>query len=144
MPWVSTVTVIGLVVLAVLIWLFVRTRSQDRLADIMAKRRASSRLVSRADYIEGIEHIPVAVSLTADTFYYENPDLQASFELKHIDEIEYDEELATGKALEHGSQALRLRSHGRTFEFVLDPAQTKTWQSMLPPQRAGQNAARAS
>lgn len=144
MPWIGTITVVGLVVLAVLIWLFVRTRSKDMLADIMAKRKPTSKVVSRADYIEGIEHIPVALALTGDTFYYENPDLQASFELKHIDEIEYDEELATGKSLEHGCQALRLRSHGRTFEFVLDPAETKAWQSVLPPHRTGQNAARAS
>lgn len=144
MPWVDTATVVGLVVLAVLIWLFVRTRSQDMLAAMMAKRKATSKVVSRADYMEGMERIPVALSLTDDAFYYENPDLQASFELKHIDEIEYDNELATGKSLEHGRRALRLRSHGTAFEFILDPAQDKIWQSMLPARRTGQSAARAS
>jgi hypothetical protein len=144
MPWVGTVTVVGLVVLAVLIWLFVRTRSQDMLTELMAKRKPSSKLVSRADYVEGMAHIPVALSLTNDSFYYENPDLQASFELKHIDEIEYDNELATGKSLEQGCRSLRLRSHGTAFEFILDPAQSKVWESMLPPRRAGQGAARAS
>ncbi len=144
MDSVGIITVVGLVVLAVLIWLFLRTRSRDLIADMMAKRKATSKLVSRADYVEGMEHIQVALSLTDDSFYYENPDLQASFELKHVDEIEYDSELATGKSLEHGTRALRLRSHGTAFEFVLDPAQSKLWEAMLPPRRAGENAARAS
>ncbi len=144
MPFVGTITVVGLVVLAVLIWLFIRTRSQDMIAELMAKRKPTSKLVSRADYVESMERIPVALSLTNDSFYYENADLQASFELKHIDEIEYDSELATGKSLEHGCGSLRLRSHGTVFEFVLEPAQCKLWEAMLPPRRAGQSAARAS
>ncbi len=138
----ATITVVGLVVLAVLVWVFLRTRSQDMLSEIMAKRKPQSRIVSRADYIEGLERIPVALALTGDTFYYENPDLQASLELKHIDEVEYDNELATGRPVEGGKRALRLRSHGTTFEFVVSPTDSAPWESMLPPRRAGE--ARAS
>ena len=43
------------------------------------------------------EQIPVALSLSADTLYYENPDMEASFELSRLDEIEYADELATGR-----------------------------------------------
>jgi hypothetical protein len=139
----STVTVVGVVVLAVLIWMLVRARSKDRIAELMARRAGSSKVVSRADYVEGMQRMPVALSLTADSLYYENPDLQASFELKNIEEIEYDDELATGRQLESGTRALRLRSHGATFEFILDPIDSQKWAATLPARRVGQNAATA-
>ena len=139
----TTVTVVGVVVLAVLAWLFVRARSKDMIAELMAKRAGSSRIVSRADYVEGLERMPVALSLTDDSLYYENPDLQASFELKHIEEIEYDDELATGRQIEHGCRALRLRSHGATFEFILDPIDCQKWAGLLPARRVGATTARA-
>ncbi|MGZ7040605.1 MAG: hypothetical protein ACXVH7_02320, partial [Thermoanaerobaculia bacterium] len=123
----STVTVVGVVVLAVLVWLLVRTRSKDHIAELMARRVAASKIVSRADYVEGMARMPVALSLADDALHYENADLQASFELKNIEEIEYDDELATGKSIEHGFRALRLRSHGATFEFILDPIDCQKW-----------------
>jgi len=129
MPSVGLITVVGLVVLAALIVLFVRTRSSDLLEEIMNKRRNTSKLVSRADYVEGLERMPVALALTDDTFYYENPDFQALFELRTIDEIEYDDELATGRQVEQGCRALRLRSHGTTFEFVLAPDVCAKWMA---------------
>jgi hypothetical protein len=140
MEWVGTVTVVGLVVLAGLIWMFIRTRNKDLLEEIMNKRRPSSKIVSRAEYVNGLDRLPVAMSLTEDTFYYENPDLQALFELRMLDEIEYDDELATGKQLEHGCKALRLRSHGTTFEFILTPADAAKWAELLPPHRANEPA----
>jgi hypothetical protein len=138
----GTITLIGVVVLAVLLWLFFRTRSHDRLTEIMEKRRATSRLVATAHYVEGLERIPVVLALTADTFYYENPDLQASFELARLDEIEYDNELAIGRSLEQGLRALRLRSHGATFEFILPAAEAAKWEAALPGKRVGQGAAK--
>ncbi len=130
-------TVIGVVVLAVLIWFFLRTRSKDLLEEMMQKRRGSCRLVSRADYVEAMQKLPVALSLSADTLYYENADLQASFELSRIDEIEYDDELATGRSIAPGSRAMRLRSHGTTFEFVMPAAEIAKWQAALPPRQGG-------
>ena len=135
----GTVTVIGIVVLAILIWFFVRTRSKDLITELMEKRRSNSRIVSRADYVEGMNSMPVALSVTAESLYYENPDLQATFELARIDEIEYDDELATGRSLPPGTRALRLRSHGAAFEFVMPAAEIAKWQSVLP-QRGGQAA----
>jgi hypothetical protein len=135
-------TVIGVVVLAVLVWLFLRARSQDQLTEIVQKRRAGSKLVSMAEYVEGLEKIPVVMALSDDTFFYENADLQASFELARLDEIEYDNELATGRAVGEGNRTLRLRSHGATFEYILPAAEAAKWESALPVRRVGQSAAR--
>lgn len=135
----GTVTVVLVFILAILIWFFVRTRSKDLITELMEKRRANSRIVSRADYVEGMNSMPVALSVTAESLYYENPDLQATFELARIDEIEYDDELATGRSVPPGTRALRLRSHGAAFEFVMPAAEIAKWQSVLP-QRGGQAA----
>lgn len=130
-------TVVGVVVLAVLVVVFLKLRQRDMLGAIMEKRRPASKLVSRADYIEGAETIPVALALTGDTFYYENPDMEASFELNRIDEIEYSDELMTGKNHDEGCRVLRLRSHGTAFEFLLDRNECQKWQSVLPPRTLG-------
>jgi hypothetical protein len=133
MPWLGTVTVVGLVVLVALVVLYLRLRMKDMIDEHVKKRSATSRVCSRADYVEGIERIPVALALTNDTLYYENSDLQASLELQNIDEVEYDDETATGKSVD--GKALRLRSHGHTIEFVLDANDAKLWQTALPPHR---------
>lgn len=138
----GVVTLVGVVLLAALLWFFLRTRSRDLVTGIMEKRRAGSKIVSAADYVEGMERIPVALALTADTFYYENPDLQASFELKRVDEVEYDTELAVGRSVDEGDRALRMRSHGATFEFILPAAEAKKWEAALPARRIGQTTAR--
>ena len=138
MPGLATLTLVGLVVLAVLVVVFLKVRQRDLIGDIMQKRQRSSKVVSRADYVEGMEKIPVAISLTDDTFYYENPDLEASFDLARIDEVEYDDELATGKILGDHCSVLRIRSHGATFEFVLDGKDCAKWQAVLTPRQLGQ------
>jgi hypothetical protein len=137
----TTLTIAGLVVLAVLIWFFIRTRSRDLIEEKMAKRRTSARLVSRADFIEGRDRIPVSLALTNESICYENPDLDASLDLQQIDEVEYDDETSTGQVLD--GKALRLRAHGHTFEFVLDPDSTGKWKAILPPRRIGQGTAQA-
>jgi hypothetical protein len=140
----TTITVAGLVIAAALVWFFLRTRSADMIGEMMEKRRASARIVSRADYVEGMEKIPVAIALTDDSFYYENPDLQASFDLNRIDEVEYTDELSTGKEVAHGCSALRLRSHGTVFEFVMPVADCNRWKAILTPRQLGQATAQAS
>ena len=137
----TAVTIVGLVVLIALIWLYVRMRSKDQIEEMMAKRRASARVVSRANFVEGLERIPVALALTNDAILYENPDLDASLDLRQIEEIEYDNETSTGQVID--GNALRLRSHGHTFEFVLDPDSTGKWKAMLPARRMGQGTAQA-
>jgi hypothetical protein len=132
----ATVSMIGVVVLAALVVVFLKVRQRDLVAAFMEKRRSSSRLVSRAEYVEGADKIPVALSLTADTVYYENPDLEASFDLDRLDEIEYAEDLATGRDVPHNSRVLRMRSHGATFEFLLEKADAEKWAATLPQRRA--------
>ena len=133
MPELPTITVFGVLVLAAMTFIFLKVRQKDLLTAMMQKRQASSKLVTRAEYAEGAERIPVALSVTGDTIYYENPDLDASFELARIDEVEYADDLATGANLANGHHVLRLRSHGTAFEFVLEPGDEKKWMAVLPP-----------
>ncbi len=137
MPGLATMTVVGVFVLAVLLFVFLKVRQKDLLGAVMEKRRSSAKLVSRADYIEGAETIPVALALTDDTFYYENPDMEASFDLNRIDEIEYSDELMTGKNHGDDCRVLRLRSHGTAFEFLIEKAESRKWESALPARTLG-------
>lgn len=131
------VSIVGLIAVVGLVLVYLKLRQKDMLGAIMDKHRAQSRLVSRAEYVEGVEKIPVALALTNDTFYYENEDLQASFDLARIDEIEYDDEVATGKSLPDGCRVLRLRSHGAAFEFVLEKEDWAKWAAALPARSYG-------
>jgi hypothetical protein len=141
-PSLEILTVLGVVVLAGLVWFFIRTLSHDRLDAIIKKRGATAKLVTPADYVEGGTHIPVALALDEKCLYYENVDLQASLDLDRIEEVEYDDELATGGEV-HG-RVLRLRSHGHTFEFVLDNPTAARWSAVLPPHLLGGTSARAA
>jgi hypothetical protein len=139
MPWLGTVTVVGLVLLVALVVLFLRIRMKDLVEEYVKRRSADSRVCSRADFVEGMERIPVALALTHDTIYYESPDLQASLELQRIEEVEYDDETATGQSVD--GKTLRLRSHGHTFEFVLDTDTARLWQTALPQHRMDEGPA---
>ena len=143
MPGLTTITIVGLIVAAALVLYFLKVRQKDLISALMEKRRSGSRLVTRADYVEGVEQIPVALSLTADTLYYENQDLEASFELDRLDEIEYSDELATGRAVHRGCRVLRLRSHGAAFEFVMEGGDAAKWAAALPARSYGRTAAQA-
>ena len=57
MPGLATMTIIGIAVLAALTFIFLRVRRTDMIGALMEKRRAGSKLVSRADYVEGVETI---------------------------------------------------------------------------------------
>ena len=143
MPGLATLSVVGVIVLAVLVVIFLKVRQKDILSAMMEKRRSTSKLVTRAEYVEGAEAIPVVVALTDDSFYYENPDLEASFELNRIDEIEYADDLATGRHHAASAEVLRLRSHGTTFEFLLDKPDVAKWRAALPARRLGSAVAQA-
>ncbi len=132
-PSLEVVTVVGVVVLVVLIWFFIRLRGKDRVEEVLAKHRGTARVCSRACLLEGMEQIPVALVLTADVIYYENTDLQASIELPLIEEVEYDDETATGHTV--AGKVLRLRAHNHVFEFTLDLATAKQWEAALPARR---------
>jgi hypothetical protein len=120
-----------LAVIALTMW-YTRLRAQDRMAAILATR-GDAMIASAAQLIDGANHIPVALSLDVLTISYTNADLDASIDVQQIDEVEYGSDLVTG-GIAHGA-VLRLRSHGRAFEFVLDSAAAARWSHRLPPHR---------
>lgn len=131
-------TLVGSALLAALIVVYLKLRSRDEIASLMSKRRPTAHVVARADYLEGRERIPVALSIASDTLYYENPDLEASFELDRLDEIEYSDESAAGKQFDDAI-VLRLRSHGATFEFLLNKHDGAKFKATLPPRSRFEN-----
>ena len=139
---VAFASIAGIIVLAVLVYVFLRMRRQDQISGMMEKRRAGSRLVSTAEFVSGRERLPVALALTDSALFYENPDLEASLELDRIEEVEYDDELTTGHSVPAGTRALRLRSHGTSVEFVLSAADATRWEQALPGRRGDRPAAR--
>jgi hypothetical protein len=119
---------------AVLVWILWKHLASDRLQLFNDRRRASSQLVSRGEFVDGNRHLPVALALTDGAFYYENSDMQASLERQWIEEVEYENELSTGQAV-GGGTVMRLRSVSQTFEFVLPHDAVRQWQTFLPPHR---------
>jgi len=127
------------IAVAFLGWNLVRRFGADRIEALMEKRRATSRIVSRAELVDGNRHLGVALAVTQSTLFYENAGLQASIDLQWVREIEYDSELATGTVPPAG-KVLRLRSSSQTFEFVLPSDVMPRWHLMLPPRRGGKEA----
>src|SRR5437868_5176357 len=80
----------------------------DRFDTLAANLQGSSRVVSRCQFIDGDRRRDVLLALTDSTFIYQSSDGQSSFERQWIREVEYENELATGKSV--GSDTvLRLR-----------------------------------
>ncbi|HEV7571648.1 MAG TPA: hypothetical protein VGQ21_09120 [Thermoanaerobaculia bacterium] len=138
MTQLEIMTVVGVVVLAILIWIYFRLRSKDHVEQVLAKHKAAGRVCSRACLLEGMEQIPVALALTPDSINYENRDLQASIDLSVIEEVEYDDETATGHTI--AGKVLRLRAHNHVFEFTLDLPSAKQWETALPARRVDRGA----
>lgn len=128
----TLLTVLGLILLAVLVVFLLRSLRKDHIDAFLLKRQPTSKIATRAEFVEGTQRIPVALSLAPTAIYYECPDLEASFDLDRLDEIEYDDELATGKTIDSKLKVLRLRSHGQAVEFLLEHDEAKKWQSALP------------
>lgn len=122
--------VVSIVVIAAIIWLVNRQRASSRIDQFIQKRKGSSILSHRAVFMEGREKLPVALSLTKETVYYENADFEARLDLSQIEEVEYDTETTTGLSQE-GNRIVRFRSHGHTFEFVVPDAEIKKWEEHL-------------
>ena len=118
---------------AALLWWSTRLRSGERAA-VATVRTLSAALVSPAMLIDGAHDIPVALSLNGGRVRYESADRDASFDVHDIDEVEYASDLMTGSIA--GGAMLRLRSHGRAFEFALDMAAAERWSRRLPPHRS--------
>jgi hypothetical protein len=121
--------------LAVLVWILAKRLASDRLQLFSERRRGSSRLVSRGEFVDGSRHLPVALALTDVEFYYENSDMQAFLERQWIHEVEYENELSTGQSVGDGT-VLRLRCFSQTLEFVLPRDVVRQWQTFLPAHRS--------
>ena len=111
---------VAIAVIAFLGWTLWKRTSSDSLQLFTDRRRDSSRVVGRGEFVDGSRHMPVALALTDAAFYYENSDMQASLERQWIHEVEYDDELSTGQSIGKGT-VLRLRCFSQKFEFVLPP-----------------------
>ena len=122
----------AIAVAALLRW-SARPRTGERAAAGTARSLSGSTLVSPATLIDGAHDIPVALSLNAGRVRYESAGLDASIDVREIDEVEYVSDLMTGDVA--GGAMLRFRTHGRAFEFALDIAVAERWSRRLPPHR---------
>ena len=77
LPWISVVVVL---VAAYLTWNLSRRLRSDRITALSERRRAASRFVSRGELVDGNRHLAVALALTESTFFYENPEMEASID----------------------------------------------------------------
>ena len=128
-------SIAAFVAVTVLGWNLYTRLGRDRIAQFNDKRRATSRMVSPGEFVDGDRHLPVALAVTQSMFFYENADMQASLDLQWVREIEYDTQLATGATV-NGGKVLRLRCFSQMFEFVLPNDVVARWHMMLPPRRA--------
>jgi hypothetical protein len=71
----------AVVIVAFLAWNLYQRFAVDRLDAFSQKRRSTSRMVSRAELVDGNRHLAVVLSLTGTTLIYENSDMQASLDL---------------------------------------------------------------
>lgn len=131
MSTLGVMTLVGLIAVVALVLVYLKLRNRDVIEEILHKRSVNSRFVARADLVEGAERMPVALAIDDRALYYENEDIQASLDLPNIDEVEYDDELATGRTLTD-EKVMRVRAHGQSFEFVLDSKEAPRWQQALP------------
>lgn len=131
------ITIIGVAALGVLVWFLYRKFSQDKIEELIAKRKGSARVALPAQFVEANQKIPVALALTDQSIYYENADLEARLDLANIEEVEYATDLFTGQEVP-GGRVLRLRAHGHAYEFIVDKVNGERIESILPPHTADQ------
>ena len=131
---ITTLILAALAAGALLVWMMRKRATAAALTGYSDRRRDSSKLVGRGEFIDGNRRLQVALALTDATLYYENRDMQGSLERKWIHEIEYDNELTTGQSI-GGSTVLRLRCFSQKFEFLLAPLAASEWMHALPPHR---------
>ena len=130
MSWLAILNFVAIAAVVTLVWLFLRNRAKGQLEAIAARRRPDSRIVETANFFDGRDHFPVVLSLTDKSIFYENMELAAQIDLERIEEVEYEDGLASG--MESQGKVLRLRSHGHTYEFVLNEKSAARWGQMLP------------
>lgn len=131
---ITILILIAVAVIAALAWMIRKRATDGALALYSDRRRGSSRLVGRGEFIDGNRRMQVVLALTDAVLYYENADMQASLERQWIHEVEYDDELTTGQSV-GGATVLRLRCFSQKFEFLLASPSARQWKEALPPHR---------
>lgn len=126
----------GVVVIAGLAWWFLRLRGNDRFTALMAATHPKATVRSRAQLIDGRNHIVVALTLDGGQISYQNADVDGTIAVDQLDEVEYGSDLVTGGIAD--GAVLRLRSHGRAIEFLLEMPAAQEWSRSLPPHRMGE------
>jgi hypothetical protein len=134
-----TTLVVGAVAVAALIWWYRRMHKDADVTELLSHPDAAAMLSSRAHLIDGGNHIAVALTLDPTRITYRNAMVDATIDIGDIDEVEYGSDLVTGGIAE--GAVLRLRSHGRAIEFVLDNASAERWSHRLPPHRMNEAGA---
>jgi len=122
---------VAIVAVVALVWRMRHQRDDRRFA--LAQSRPEAALCSHAHLIDGRNHIAVDLTLERRQIVYGNGNLEGSIEIGQIDEVEYGSDLVTGGIAD--GAVLRLRSHGRALEFVLDMTSAERWSALLPPHR---------
>jgi hypothetical protein len=112
----------GVIIVAILAWNLRKRLAADGIRRFEDGRRASSRLVSSADFIDGNRRIPVSLALNEVAIYYENSNMQDSLDLDWIQEVDYEDD----------RKVLRLRCFSQVFEFILPANMFQKWQAVLP------------
>jgi len=133
---VFTLLIIGISVAVVIFlgWNLSARFASGRIERFMERRRASSRIVSRGELIDGSRHLPVALALGASALYYESSDLQASLDLEWIGDVDYDDDVVTGHSFGEG-KILTIRCYSQSFRFLIPIAAIPQWQAVLPAHR---------
>lgn len=131
LTWLAIAAVVALGLIG---WKLYQGAGAGRIGALNDKRRATSRIVSRAEFTDGNRRIEVALALTQTTLFYENRGMQGALDLQWVREVEYDDALATGTEVS-GREVLRLRTDRQAFEFVLPKDEAARWHLMLPPRR---------
>lgn len=129
--WLSVAAV---AVVVFLCWNLGRRFAASRVDALMEKRRATSRMVSGGEFVDGNRHLKVALALTSSDLFYENGDMEGSLDLRWVRDVEYDTSLVTGQAVS-GGKVLRIRSFSQVFEFVIPEEAVTRWHTMLPPRQ---------
>lgn len=128
MSWLLIAAAIAVGGLLFVLYRFFAARHLQRFIE---RRRSSSRIVSLGEFVDGSRRMAVALALTDTAFYYENTDMQASLDLEWIEEVGYESELSTGRAVV-GGEVLRLRCQRQLFEFVLSTDVVGAWKRVMP------------
>ena len=130
----TMIILVSSIVIAVLSFNLLKRFASDGMARLNDGRRGSCRLVGRGELIDGSRHVPVALAINNSTLFYENLEMSASLDLEFVQEVEYDNELSTGRSITVG-KVMRLRCFSKAFEFILDSATALQWEAILPAVR---------